>query len=169
MVVERDASGIYLWAVKVNDKYRITYVGETGISFYQRTKEHIIQTLGGNYRICDVAEMQRGNQKVLWNGLWRIGTRDKLPEFLSQYEELAPHIKAYLKAQAVFVAVTDCDPLLRKRIEGAIALSLRSDDIASSLLPADIRFRKRRSGETPLHVALRSKAEIEGLPGSIIA
>jgi hypothetical protein len=166
---ERDASGIYLWAVKVNDNYRVTYVGETGTSFYQRTKEHIIQTLGGNYRVCDVAEMQQGIQKVLWNGLWRIGTRDKLPEFLSRYEELAPLIKAYLKAQVIFVAVTECDHSLRKRIEGAIAFSLRSNNIASSLFPSDIRYQKRKSGEAPISVALRSKSEIEGLPDHIIA
>jgi hypothetical protein len=166
---ERDASGIYLWAVKVDDKYRITYIGETGTSFYQRTKEHIIQTLGGNYRVCDVTEMRKGIQKVLWDGLWRIGTRDKLPEFLNRYEELAPHIKAFLQAQVVFVAVMECDHLLRRRIVGAIAFSLRSNIIASSLLPLDIRFRKRKSSEAPVYVVLKSESEIEELPDNIIA
>lgn len=166
---EKDASGIYLWAVKVGDKYRVTYIGETGTSFYQRTKEHIIQTLGGNYRVCNVIEMQQGIQKVIWNGLWRVGTRDKLPEFLNRYEELAPSIKAYLQSQVVFVAVTGCDHLLRKRIEGAIALSLRSNSIASSLLPSDIRFRRRKSSEEPVNITLKSGSEIEGLPNRFIA
>ncbi len=126
------------------------------------------KTLRGNYRVCDVTEMQQGIQKVLWEGLLRIGTRDKLPEFISRYEELAPHIIALLKAQVIFVAVTECDHTLRKRIEGAIAFSLRSNNIASSLLPSDIRYQRRKSGEASVSVALRSKSEIEGLPDHII-
>ena len=165
---EKDASGIYLWAFQVNGKYRVTYVGETGRSFYERTKKHIIQTLGGNYRVCDVTAMLQGNQEVLWDGLWRKGTRDKLPEFVKRYAELAPQIKTFLKSQKVFIAVTDCHQRLRKRIEGAIASSLRSNKTASSLLPADIRFRTRQRGETPVMIAITSEWEIEGLPDRIV-
>ena len=34
--------GIYLWAIKSCGKYFIEYVGETGASFKQRTKEELV-------------------------------------------------------------------------------------------------------------------------------
>src|SRR5947207_14873342 len=85
----RNESGIYLWAVKQRTGgYRVLYIGETGNTFYARMREHVIQTLGGNYRVIDADRMCEGVQQVLWNGLWRKGTREKLPEFLSRYETL---------------------------------------------------------------------------------
>jgi len=48
----RSGTGIYLWAVKqLTGVYRTSYLGETSESFYGRTKEHVVQTLGGNYRV----------------------------------------------------------------------------------------------------------------------
>jgi len=44
--------GIYLWVVAVDAGYLVEYVGQTGVSFGKRMKDHIVQTLGGNYRIC---------------------------------------------------------------------------------------------------------------------
>jgi len=161
--------GVYLWAVQLGNSYRITYIGETGASFYQRTKDHLIQALGGNYRICDVAAMREGIEKILWDGLWRKGTRDKLPELMKRYVQLAPYIKEYLQAQVVFVAPTNCDPRLRKRIEASIASSLQADKANSSLLPADIRFIKRKDREAAVHVVITSDREIIGLPSEVIA
>src|SRR6266704_6014224 len=48
----RSGTGIYLWAVKqLTGVYRTSYLGETSESFYGRTKEYVVQTLGGNYRV----------------------------------------------------------------------------------------------------------------------
>jgi hypothetical protein len=162
------ASGIYLWAVRMpTGRYRITYIGETSATFYRRIKEHVIQTLGGNYRICDPTAMLQGVQKVLWDGLWRKGTRDKLPEFLRRYAEFAPLIKESLAVEVIFVAVLDCEKRLRRRIEGALAEAIRSKPEASSLLPDDIRYLKRKDAETPVRVLIQSEHVIEGLPNMI--
>jgi hypothetical protein len=86
--------GIYLWTVEMlSGNYRISYIGETGISFYQRTKEHLIQTLGGNYQIFDSEGMRRGEYKRIWDGLWRKETLNKFAEFFCNYEMLAPDVK----------------------------------------------------------------------------
>ena len=69
----RKEGGIYFWAIRVGDSFRITHIGQTGTSFYQRMKEHIINTLGGNYRISDTEALARGDSKILWDGLWREG------------------------------------------------------------------------------------------------
>ena len=101
--------GIYLWVIRMSSgSYRVLYIGETGASFYKRTKEHLIQTLGGNYLICDPEDIVRGRNNIIWKGLWRKGTRDKLPEFLSHYETMAPKIKKFILIQKLsqFILIT---------------------------------------------------------------
>ncbi len=158
-----------MWAVKMFSNYfRVTYIGETGTSFYKRTKEHVIQTLGGNYQICDPDAMQRGESIVVWNGLWRKGYRDKFPEFLRRYEGIATVIKGALSVQNIFVAPMDVDSRTRKRIEGALAFAVRNNKDASSLLPKDIRYFKNKEDESPIAISIEAQSKIEGLPRQII-
>jgi hypothetical protein len=63
-----------------------------------------VQTLSGNYQIIDPDRMVDGVHEIVWNGLWRKGTRDRLPEFIQRYEELAPVVRRYLVGQRVYVA-----------------------------------------------------------------
>lgn len=161
----RDSPGIYLWAVmQPTGCYRIEYIGQTTTSFYQRTNEHVIQTLGGNYRILDVDQMRDGIQQIVWNGLWRRNTRTLLPEFIRRYETLAPLIRRYLLSELVFVAPIDCAPRIQRRIEGALARHIRSIPEACVLLPDDIRYVYRRSGEPCLTVSFSADHDIDGLP-----
>lgn len=163
-------AGIYLWAVQMKDgTYRVTYVGETGKGFYERTKEHLIHIMGGNYRIWDPVAMQEGRYEIAWNGLWKKETKNKFPEFFSQYEVLAGTIKHYILIQNLFVAPLKADRRIRQRIEGALATTIRSDPEASSLLPNDIRFFSRGKDEDLITVNLSFQNTIEGLPPTIEA
>lgn len=162
--------GIYLWVVRMSSGFfRVSYIGETGTSFYKRTKDHLIQTLGGNYLICDPEDMVRGRNNVIWKGLWRKGTRNKLPEFLSNYASLAPKIKKSILIQKLFVSPFKVDRRLRQRIEGALAIALRENTEASTFLPEDIRYIRRRENEIPTLVSIFSEQKIEGLPERIYA
>ena len=62
----------------------MNYIGETGRDFGVRLKEHMIQTMGGNYRISDPDQIIQGNDVVLWNGLWRKGTRDRIEDYVNR-------------------------------------------------------------------------------------
>jgi hypothetical protein len=150
-------------------KYRLTYIGETSASFYKRTKEHIIQTLGGNYQVCDADAMLKGEHKIIWNGLWRKGTRNKLPEFIKKYQKLALEIKNYLMSQVLFVIPFKTDRRSRQRIEAAIAKAILNDKEASSIMPKDIRFYYKKDKEEPIEVTIESSKIIEGLPEKIKA
>jgi len=163
-----NAPGIYLWAVQIpSGVYRVTYVGETGRTFFQRVKEHIIQKLGGNYRICDTEALKRGEEVVVWNGLWRSGTRRKVGELLADFETISAIAKANLLVEQLFVAEIECDNELRRHIEWGIVQSLRSSATASSLLPKDIRYRASRD-DTPLpHIVINCPVTVEGLPNNI--
>jgi hypothetical protein len=160
----RKAGGVYFWAIKVGDSYRLTHIGQTGTSFYHRMKEYIINTLGGNYRICDSDALARGEVKLLWNGLWREGTRERLPELLRNSSHLLEAAKRNLKLEQIFVAPLDVEDRLRRRIEGAIAKQIRKDKVASSLFPPDIRVLGRLTTESPIPIRFQSGAKILGLP-----
>ena len=161
----RDAPGIYLHAVQqLTGDYLVTYVGETTASFYRRTKEHVIQTLGGNYRVIDMDLARQGVERFLWDGLWRRGTRDRMPQFITRYEELAPVIKAHLQGHDVFVAPLDGEARLLRRIKGALAQQLRAFPAASNLLPEGIRYVVRRREEAAINIVISANDRVEGLP-----
>lgn len=160
----RKEGGIYFWAIRVGDSFRITHIGQTGTSFYQRMKEHIINTLGGNYRISDTEALARGDSKILWDGLWREGRRECLPEFLSNSTKFFEEAKRNLKLEKIFVATLDVEDRMRRRIEGGIAKQIRKDKTASSLLPPDIRVLGRLTTETPIPIRIVTTTKILGLP-----
>jgi hypothetical protein len=165
----QNSGGLYLWVVGQNTgHFKISYLGETSRSFYSRTKEHIVQTLGGNYRVIDADQMRLGVEQIIWDGLWRRDARKRLPEFLTRYEELAPLIKRYLYGQAVFVAPFQGERRLLRRIEGALAIHMCSDSNASSLFPCDIRYVIRNATEAAVTVTVSADQHIEGLPSEVL-
>ena len=164
----KDEHGVYLWCVPTtNLGYVVDYVGETGDSFYKRTKEHVIRTLGGDYEVCDPAALLKAEYSIVWRGLWRKGTRDKLPEYLKHLEVLAPRIREFLELHQLFVAPMDVDDRMRKRIEGAIAAAVRST--VPCLLSPDVRYIRRRSEEPGVQCVFRFPCPIHGLPGEVVA
>jgi len=161
--------GIYIWAIKVKDKYIINYIGETGLSFKKRTKEHLIQLIGGNYRVPEPKDLCVGKETILWDGLWRKGQRDKIVEFIKIYESLAPKIKEYIEMLNIFLIPMDVEARIRKLIEGNIAKHVRNQPFyISGLLPDDIRYiTEKKIDEQSFSVKLLSSEKILGLPEKI--
>jgi hypothetical protein len=159
--VHRKGAGIFFTAVLVGDSYRITHIGQTGTSFYARLKEHVIQTLGGNFRICDPQAMARGENKVLWDGLWRPGRHANLPDFLRDGPALFEAARDCFKLEKAFVAPLEAEDRLRRRIEGAIAKQIRKDKAASSLFPPDVRYLPRLSTDTALTIRIVTPSKLQ--------
>jgi hypothetical protein len=161
--------GLYLWTVPYRQGgYLVTYVGETGASFSQRFRDHLIQTVSGNYRIWDPDLQGQGKVLLLWHGLWQKGTREKLPEYLDRLEEFAPIIRKRLQTEAVFVAPLRSERRLRQRVEGAIAEHIKAQPApVSSLLPSDIRYYRRRADEEPVTVVIECRCHVHGLPRTL--
>jgi hypothetical protein len=166
-----EEAGIYFWTVPyVQGGSIINYIGETGVSFNQRFKEHMIHTAGGNYRICDPDFEVQGVERILWNGLWRKGTRDKMPEFVSRMIELSPAIKKSLEHSEIYVAPFKSEKRIRQRIEGAIADHIKAQPPpASGLLPTDVRYTKRWNDEDPVSVLISGGDALLGLPKDLQA
>ena len=163
--------GIYLWAIPYcKGGFLVSYIGETSVSFGQRIKDHVIQTMGGNYRICDPELLVQGQAKVLWNGLWRRGTRDKVLEYLEQAEYLAPLARRELQITVVFAAPVRLTARMRRRVEGALAHDVKNQQPpVSSLLPADVRYHLRRPSEQPVRVEVSCAELVHGLPSFVEA
>lgn len=143
----------------------MSYIGETGTSFGQRAKEHMIQTMGGNYQISDPEQLKQGRDVIVWNGLWRKGTRDKTAEFLNRLPEFAPVIQEFVRTELVFTAALKADTRTRRRIEGALASYIKNQPFpAGSLLPSDVRYRIRKDSEPPITVQIQCEQVILGLP-----
>lgn len=170
--VHKSSGGLYLWVVPQDaGGYKISYLGETSRSFYGRTKEHVIQTLGGNYRVIDAVQMRSGVERIIWNGMWRRDFRNRLPEFLRRYEELAPLIKEYLFGQSIFVCPLPAEQPFRRQIERALALEIRKDAKAATLFPADIRFTVPSEVFRPAAVSkvtISADRDVQGLPSELI-
>ena len=166
-----DETGIYFWTVPYfQGGSIINYIGETGASFNQRLKEHMIHTAGGNYRICDPDFEIQGVERVLWNGLWRRGTRNKMSEFVSRIIELSPAIKKSLEISEIYVAPFESERRIRQRIEGALANYIKAQPPpASSLLPKDVRYYKRGNDEEPVAVLISGGNALLGMPEDILA
>ena len=166
--------GIYFWTVKFKDGYLIDYIGKTVRNFRQRMKEHLIHTFGGNYRICDSELLRQGKEKILWNGLWRKGTRDKMCEFIKKLEneEFVNAIKRYVEIHDIFLAPFEFnkDDNWKKRqltlIEGNLAKIIKeSEPPISNLLPKDVRYVYRRKPfEKEFIVEIECAKNILGLP-----
>lgn len=164
------AAGIYLWTVRTRSGFVIEYIGETGESFAKRTKEHMIQAFGGNYRVCNAERLREGTAEVLWPGLWRKGSRDRMPEFAARYLELAPAILDYLRVIEVFLGPIEADRRFRQRVEGALARHIWDQPPpGNDLLPRDVRYRRRQEHEAPVSVDLRCSEDIIGIPDNLSA
>lgn len=162
--------GIYLWTIPFENKYYIEYIGETGQSFYKRNKEHLIQVMGGNYRVIDMDSLKTGNVNILWNGMWRKGTRDKMNEFINLYVDLAPKLLYYITSVNVFIAPLDCDTRIRRRIEGSIAKYIKEQPSnINKFFPKDVRYWKIKDDEEPICIQINYPKLIVGLPNEIIA
>ena len=130
----------------------------------------MIHTAGGNYRICDPDFEVQGVERILWNGLWRKGTRDKMPEFVSRIIELAPAIKKSLEHSEIYVAPFEGEKRIRQRIEGAISDHIKAQPPpASSLLPKDVRYYRRGNEEEPVNVQISGGNALLGMPKKILA
>lgn len=157
--------GIYLWTAKCSNQYFIEYIGETSTSFNQRTKEHMIQVLGGNYRIPDTSSYHSKEVKVIWNGMWRIGTREKLGEFINSYVELAPKIVEYINSLNIFIAPINIEGYKRKVIEGALASQIKNQpEAVNRFYPRDNRTYNPKPNEHNIKIQVTSSEPIVGLP-----
>ena len=161
--------GIYLFTVPYKDSQLVYYVGETGKSLAERIIVHTKEYLSGTYRFYDPEKFSKGQKELVWAGTWMKGTKDKLPEFLENYDKYLPLLMEFLSVMCLMLAPLDTDYRTRRWIEGAIARELLSQpDPIGSFQETDIRYWKRKDSEPEIEVTFSSKVNILGLPKRLI-
>jgi hypothetical protein len=166
------AQGIYLWTVPIAGGYKPYYIGETGVSFLERLRTHAKEYLSGEYRIYESEAFVSGNKKLIWQGMWLPGTRDKMPEFIKAYTGLAPKIIDFISLFRLFLAPIICETRTRKLIEGGIARFLYDfqENDGKILIEKEDRnrFCRRKSSEASVTIRISDTRRIAGLPNELI-
>lgn len=163
-------AGIYLWTIPFEKQYLTYYVGETGRSFAVRFTEHTREYLSGLYRLYDPPSFAKGTKVLLWEGMWKPGTRDRMGEFLNQFSKLAPVIHELLRLFRIFIAPLDAESRIRQRIEAAVAHRLyQSPGLIGEFQDQDIRYSPRRSDEKPISIKMSLSEPILGLGDELMA
>lgn len=148
--------GIYLWTVPFKKKYLVYYVGETGVSFSRRFTEHTRDYLSGYYRVYNPQQFSEGKKQLVWEGMWKPGTRNRMGEFLKRYLELSKIIYEFLGKLRIFLSPLEVEKNIRQRIEGTIADSLyKQQGIIGDFPNGDIRYKRRQPDESPICVKMK--------------
>lgn len=125
--------------------------------------------MGGNYRVIDKDSLKTENEFILWNGMWRKGTRDKMSEFINSYVDLAPRLLYYITSVNVFIAPLDFDTKTRRSIEGSLAKYIKEQPKnINKFFPKDVRYWKKKDDEEPIMINIEFSELIVGLPNEII-
>ncbi len=159
-------TGVYLWTVETADGFLIWYVGETGVSFHQRMKEHFKEQLSGMYMLYDPEAFIRGEKLLVWEGMYRKGEERRVPEYLEAFPAMSSAMANFAKQIRFFVASLDGEPRLRKRVEAGIAKHLyEQPGVVGQFQDTGIQYQDTRwPDEDPLSVRVRCDCVLRGLP-----
>ncbi len=118
------AAGVYLWTVETAEDYLIWYVGETGVSFHQRMKDHFKEQLSGMYNAYDPEAFARGEKLLVWKGMYSVGEERRASDLLDAEPNIWRAMVHFARVIRFFVAPLDCETRLRRRVEAGIAKHL---------------------------------------------
>src|SRR3972149_4691915 len=113
--------GIYLWTVESDRGHLVFYVGKTSRTFSVRMREHLKEYLSGMYDINDISDFREGRRVRLWEGMWRAGEEVRFADFLSQHEELWPHLLGMISAMRIHLGAAESNERVLERIEAGVA------------------------------------------------
>lgn len=163
------SEGVYLWTMKYKntDKYLIRYIGET-TSFARRQIVHLIHILGLNYGIYDVEKEREGIPSLIWRGMWRDKSDNKIKNVLDNYPKLTNRVIRYVNSLDLFFAEINIETYARKKFEGVIARELRGKNKENNLLYPDDNRVMITSKDYGLKINVESEKEILGLENKYV-
>lgn len=127
-----EEAGIYLWLHQFNDKYLVSYVGESSLSknpsrnLRVRLQEHIIGTLGGGYRLYDLEVLK--NCKSIKDREVYFPDDGGTLNFLADFENLSLIAKANLESYHYYWATFEGaeDSSTRRSVEAALVNEIKN-------------------------------------------
>jgi len=161
--------GIYLWTIPTSEGELVYYVGETGRDLQSRMTEHLSCQLSGMYKIYDPSLFLTGKKKLLWGGMFGRTKERSLAEFLRKLPDLGNAIVEFVHLFHFHLAALECENLLRKRVEAAIADHFYAQDgVVGEFQDDDIRYDRSFPSEDSITVKCRSSVLIRGFPDTLV-
>lgn len=125
-----DKTGVYIWAIPVEDGYMVTYVGITGRNFAKRTQEHLQCYLSGDYGTYKLQALKQGRTERIFPGICRDAD---IEEFIENHQEIFTKLKEYLYNTEIFLIPLNRGKQFRENLESAIADEIRNSSNTGDL------------------------------------
>ena len=155
--------GVYLQTVQYRDGFLIYAAGLTRRPFAARFAEHTRRYLAGDYHVLDIAAMQRGVRKQIWEG-WSWSTR-KRAVFEKRKNDIVSAVRHQLAGYRLFVADLGLTGRTLERVEAAIMNTLYCCPPPLCDIPdKGMRLTPRRDAEEPILTINHFPAHLCGLP-----
>jgi hypothetical protein len=161
--------GVYLWTVRTPIGDLVYYVGETGVNFCTRMRDHYKEQLSGMYHIYDPKQFSLGEKRELWPGVYGKGGKHDFHEFLDVLPELAPALARFVSIIQFYVAPLNYERRLRRRFEAALANYLYAQPgVVGAFQDKNIHYDSRCPEEDPIKVKIRCPQVVQGIPRELI-
>lgn len=154
-------TGVYIWAVPVEEGYMVTYVGITGRNFAKRMEEHLQSYLSGEYGTYKLEALKEGKAERIYPGTFRDA---EIEEFIENHEEIFTKLKQYLYNTEIFLIPLDGDKQFRENLESAIADKIRNSSKTGDLPLSGSPKQDYEPNEQSETIKLNTDENFIGLP-----
>lgn len=144
---ERFRRGIYLWAVKLADRYRVNYIGKTSANFADRLRQETRRALAGLDGYFDEELFRRGIRKAISPPPTRA----------------AEQLKRTMDCCLVFLGPLDVSDTDLLTVESVLIRQIQRCAPEAAEFLAKQRVPTNRVLPTPLHVLPPPNVRLEGL------
>jgi len=159
--VSAEGPGVYLWALPVDGRYLVNYVGITAGSVAARQDEHVRLYLSGKYTIYNPKDFAQARKTRLFDPL------DGLAAFLSRYVEISQALAEYLKMIHVFFAPLKVEKVLLERIESALIEAIRNAGGPAATFLDNARISRWTPPERKVPISIMQSPVFDGVPDEL--
>ena len=165
--LENSLSGLYIFTIKLKDKYLIEYVGITARDFRTRLLEHLRELLSGGYQLYDLQKLENNEPFVVWKGRYSKDVDDNTA-FLDNYSYFSQIIKRQLRELRIFLIPLKTEKRVLERIEGGIYKMLREQNNEQTMVfIKGVKSNPRRRNEKPITVTVAPNSLLSELPSNL--
>jgi len=166
-IAEGDLSGLYIFTIKVGNRYLIEYIGITTRNFKTRFLEHISELLSGGYQLYDIEKLKNNKEFVVWKGRYGDDT-DDVTAFLNNYEYFSQIVKKQLQEFKIFLIPLKTEKRILERIEGKIYKILRTNnDERITTFIKGVRSNPRRRNEKLINIKIEPNILSSEIPNNL--
>ena len=165
-IAEGNLSGLYIFAIKVKNRYLIEYVGITTRNFKTRFLEHIRELLSGGYQLYDMEKLKNNKEFVVWKG--RYGEDpDDIIAFLNNYKYFSQIIRQQLQEFKIFLIPSKVEKRILERIEGKVYEILRKNNNKQIMaFIKGVRCNPRRKNEKLINIQIEPNILLQEVPNN---